>query len=212
MKVVILTAMHGRQETVKYCFDKMPNIKKIVMYSEDADGVFLNSFSNVHKFKTPNNPLSNKWNKGIKKLKNFDFDAVILLGSDDYVDEAFINYVSLNIAKYELIAFKDIYFESNDLTYYCGGYECKRKGEPVGAGKVYTKRFLRRIKYNLFPTPINKSLDGLSWNVCIRAKAKMLITTLKENGLYCCDVKDGQGMTKIESVPNLKLISDENTI
>jgi hypothetical protein len=207
MKIVILTAMHGRQGTVKYCFDKMPNIEKIVMYSEDADGIFLDSFTNVHKFKTPNRPLSNKWNEGVKKLKSFDFDAVILLGSDDYVDEAFINYVSLNIANYELIAFKDIYFESNNSIYYWKGYVGERKGEPAGAGKVYTKSFLNRINYNLFPVPINKSLDGLSWGVCIKAKAKKLITTLKSKGLYCCDVKDGQGMTKIEGIPNLKLIS-----
>jgi len=207
MKIVILTAMHKRQETVKYCFDKMPNIKKIVMYSDDADGVFLDSFPNVYKFKTPNNPLSTKWNEGVKKLKDFDFDAMILLGSDDYIDEAFINYVSLNISKYEMIAFKDIYFQSGGSTYYWGGYECAREGEPIGAGKVYAKSFLHRIKYNLYPTPINKRLDALSWKVCVNAKANMLITTLKENGLYCCDVKDGQGMTKLESVPNLKLVN-----
>lgn len=198
--------MHGRHDTVRYCLDKMPFIDKIMIYSTDEDGVFLSDQDVVASGQYRNDPLSIKWNAAVMSLEDVEFDAVILLGSDDYVDERFVQFVSDNIDGHDMIAFTDLYFESDGHLYYWGGYEDGRKGEPAGAGKVYTKAFLERIKYNLFHEARNRGLDGVSWRRCKAANAKMLITSVRENDLFLCDVKDGQGMTDIKNLNNLHLI------
>jgi len=198
--------MHGRHKTVKYCLNKMPFIDKIMIYSDDQDGEFLKDQDIIAKGKFKNNPLSFKWNAGIMSLKEVDFDAVILLGSDDYIDQNFLDYVLKHIKRYDMIAFKDIYFEDNDRLYYWKGYQGNRKGEPVGAGKVYTKKFLERLNYNLFHEARDRGLDGVSWRRCKEINAKIHLTTLKQNNLYLCDVKDGNGMTKISHIQNLEII------
>ncbi len=198
--------MHGRHETVQYCLDKMPFIDKIMIYSTDEDGEFLKGQDVVASGQYRNDPLSIKWNAAVMSLEDVEFDAVILLGSDDYIDEAFVQFVSDNIDGYDMIAFTDLYFEADDNTYYWEGYQNQRRGEPAGAGKVYTKAFLERIKYNLFHEAKNRGLDGVSWRRCKDANAKMLITSVRENTLFLCDVKDGQGMTDIKNIENLQLI------
>lgn len=201
-KIIVLTCMHGRHETVKYCLDKMPFVDKVVIYSTKEDGKFLEGF-NVMKGQFKNEPLCFKWNAGVMSLQDLDFDAVILLGSDDYIDESFLEFVKEKIKDFEMIAFKDLYFEQDGL-YYWSGYEGKREGEPAGAGKVYTKKFLERIKYNLFHEARERGLDGVSWRRCKEANVNALVTTLKENNLFLCDVKDGKGMTDLKDIPNLK--------
>tara|TARA_R110000822_G_scaffold79199_5_gene189573 strand:+ start:596 stop:1219 length:624 start_codon:yes stop_codon:yes gene_type:complete len=205
-KIIVLSAMHGRHETVKYCLDKMPFIDVVMIYSTDSDGAFLDSQNVFATGQFKNNPLSFKWNAGVMSLEQIDFDAVILLGSDDYIDEAFVEFVRSKIDDYEMISFKDLYFEEDGLTYYWSGYEGSRKGEPAGAGKVYTKKFLERIKYNLFNEARDRGLDNVSWNRCKNANVKVLNTTLKENDIFLADVKDGEGMTKLSSLKNLYIV------
>ena len=205
-KIIVLSCMHGRQDTVKYCLDKMPFIDKIMIHSTNQDGDFLAGTDVVAIGQFKNNPLSYKWNAAVMSLENLDFDAVILLGSDDYIDEAFVEFVGKNINKYEMIAFTDIYFKDEGGLFYWSGYEGTRKGEPCGAGKVYTKKFLERIKYNLFNEAKERGLDGVSWRRCKQANVNVLVTSLKENGLFLCDVKDGEGMTELKNLNNLQRV------
>ena len=200
--------MHGRHQTVEYCINKMRFIDQVMIYSTDEDGVFLYDQPIFAFGQHQNQPLSHKWNAGIMALQDIEFDAVILLGSDDYIDDKFVQFVSKNIDHFDMIAFTDIYFESDGVKYYWQGYENSREGEPIGAGKVYTKQFLKRIKYNLFNKSANRGLDGISWNRCKQANAKMMITSIREHGLMLCDVKDGHGMNDISSIENLIICSE----
>ncbi|MBL4810405.1 MAG: hypothetical protein JKY43_10170 [Phycisphaerales bacterium] len=203
-KIIVISAMHHRQKTVKFCIDKMPFIEKYMIYSDKSDHTFLTFYTDVAGCEQViNRPLSYKWNRAIRYLKNIEFDAVIVLGSDDYIDENFVDFIKNNIENYDLISFKDIYFKENDDFFYWPGYIGQRKGEPAGAGKTYSKKFLEVIDYNLFPLSKNSSLDGMSWKVCKDANAKTLVTSLKDENIFLCDVKDGEGITKLSSITNI---------
>jgi hypothetical protein len=182
----------------------MPFIDKIYIASLDEDIEFLKSQPVMAYAQYQNNPLSWKWNTAIQLLRDVDFDAVILLGSDDYIDEKFLKYIEENISKYDMIGFSDIYFQEDDKMYYWPGYNNQRKGEPSGAGKTYTKKFLEKINYNLFPISTNKGLDSLSWNIVKRRTSNIHITSLKEHGLLLVDIKDGEGLTSLDKFTNLE--------
>lgn len=195
--------MHGRQKTVKHCLNKMPFIDKVMIYTTKEDGDFLDGQDVYAKAQFKNSPLSFKWNAAVMTLEQLDFDAVILLGSDDYIDENFVSFVADNIDEYEMIGFTDLYFKQDGQVYYWSGYEGTRQGEPCGAGKVYTKKFLERIEYNLFNEARERGLDGVSWRRCKAINVKVLTASLMKNNLFLCDVKDGEGMTALGSLSNL---------
>jgi hypothetical protein len=203
MKIISVTAMHGRHKTVAECINRMPFIDKVFIYSNDEDGAFLQGQDIYAMAKYRNNPLSYKWNMAIRTLKQIDFDAVILLGSDDYIDEAFLQYVETTIPNFDMIGFKDIYLQNDGALYYWSGYTNNRRGEPCGAGKVYSRKFLECIKWNLFNVARDRGLDKISWQRVKQAKAKVHVTTLKQHNLLLVDIKDGKGMTDFSKFKGL---------
>ena len=202
-KIIVISCMHGRNKTVEYCLDKMPFIDKIMIYSTDADGKFLQSQDVIATAQVKNEPLSYKWAMAFYSLEQIEFDGVVILGSDDFIDEKFLKFAQDNISNYDMIGFKDLYFKHNDDFYYWGGYDNQRKGEPAGAGKIYSRQFLERIGFNLYPGSKNVGLDGMANKVCKDNNANMFITTLKEHDLMMCDVKDGEGMNSFEKLDNV---------
>lgn len=203
MKTIIVSVMHGRQETVSYCLNQMPFIEKVMIYSNEADGTFLDRMKIEHKSKFKNYPLAEKWNYAFKFLRNIEFDAVILLGSDDFIDEKFLHFVERTIPNFDIIGFEDIYFKEGRSLYYWPGYDNERKGEPIGAGKVFSRKFLERTNFEMFPGKSNKGIDGVNWRACRNYGAKIHIYSIKRHGLFLCDVKDGKGITKLSNIPNL---------
>lgn len=199
-KIIVLSAMHGRQKTVSKCLELLPESLDVFMvYSTKEDGNFLSGkvkYSSQHS----NEILSRKWQHGIYQLRNIDFDAVIILGSDDYVDDAFIDYIDSRISEYDFIGFLDMYYSKENNLYYWQGYTNHRKGEPIGAGRVYTKSMLDRMNYILYDGSRQSGLDALAWRVLSTYECKKHISRLKENGLMCCDVKDEKGITPLNKL------------
>ena len=209
-KLIVLTAMHGRHSTVKYCMEKMPFIEKVIAYTTHDDEEFLSGIDKLGKVWCVNEPLSKKWNDALKAIRHEDFDAIIVLGSDDYIDEAFVRFVSENIDKYDAIGFRDIYYEKDGQLYYWSGYEGKRHGEPIGAGKVFTKAFLEKIDFNLWTKAKNSGLDGVSWKVTRANTDKILTASIKEEGLILVDVKDEPGMNTFEQISKKGKLTKRN--
>jgi len=199
-RVVICTAMHGRQDTVRYCYEKMKHLPVEFMYgyTNISDGEFLQDMldSGV-TYRVANQPLFNKFQVGIDLLKQLTFDVAIMLGSDDYIDEKFLDYVCKQAEKYDFIGFKDIYFEQGEKTYYWSGYTNHREGEPSGAGKTYTREGLEQLNWNLYNNSINRGLDGSSWQRVKRFKLLSKIASVKREGLKLVDVKDKGSLTPL---------------
>lgn len=203
MKIVVLSCVHGRLKTVKKALDLSPELERVFVCSTPQEVNWLKSHGYDKSYQFGNFPLNEKWNYGVKLLKDIDFDYVVMMGSDDYFDENFVSWLETRQG-YDMIAFTDMYFKDpQGRNWYWKGYETNRVGEPAGAGKTYSKEYLERIDYNLFPVKSNKGLDGQSWVVANFTNANMLVTSLKEEGLFLCDIKDGQGITPLQNIRGL---------
>ena len=130
-KVIVATCLHGRSDTFNYCYSKI-DVDIVAVYSDESDKENAKDIVK-HLFQFPNKPLGAKWNHLIYKLKDIDFDYVILLGQDDYFDDSFKKFVLDNCTKFDMMAFNDLYFEENGGKYYWGGYRGDRLGEPAGS-------------------------------------------------------------------------------
>ena len=111
-KIVAIICMHGRHETVRRCNELMPFIDKYYVYSTQEDKEFLESINTSGTLEVPNQPLTEKWNAGIKMLRSIEFDGAMILGSDDYIDLNLFNFIKSNIELYDFIGFKDLYIKA----------------------------------------------------------------------------------------------------
>jgi hypothetical protein len=145
-------------------------------------------------------------------LANHLSAASTSLISDDYIDEAFLQYVERTIPDFDMIGFKDIYFQHDGSLHYWSGYTNNRQGEPCGAGKVYSRKFLECINWNLFDVARDRGLDKISWQRVKQANAKIHVTSLKQNGLLLVDIKDGEGMTPFNKFKGLEQITNRSGI
>jgi hypothetical protein len=205
MKLIAAIAMHGRNETVQECIDRMPFIEKYYVCSELADSYFL--LENQQKvIAVQNEPLSYKWKSLINSLRHVDFDAVMILGSDDYICENLFEYAKKQMKRFDVFGFLDIYFYQGNEYHYWGGYTDRT--EPIGAGRCYTKAFLESIDYQLYDVPANSGLDRMAWYNVLRTDATIGVTSIREEGLILVDIKDGQGITPITSIPNRILVDN----
>ena len=58
----------------------------------------------------PNEPLTAKWQAGISALKDYDFDALVIMGSDDFVSaNVFEVYIEKIKANTLFFGFQDLY-------------------------------------------------------------------------------------------------------
>src|ERR1017187_2582030 len=107
------------------CLYKRPELSKIVMdyYSKNIKAQFIavQSYESTdiqptkdgwHKGYAPNYPVAQKFNKAFEIAKNYNPDAVILIGSDDLLSPALIKYYqNFYSAKADyVLGLKDLYF------------------------------------------------------------------------------------------------------
>jgi hypothetical protein len=209
MKAITIGAMHGRHDTVKYCLDRMPFIENYLVYSTDEDGAFLREHAHALA-KVSNFPLSNKWSVAISLLRYIEFDYVIILGSDDYINQAFVDFVSEHITDCDMIGFTDIYFEQDNEFHYWSGYSGLNEGQTIGAGRCYTKSFLEKMNYSMYNSEANSGLDRMAYNEIVKFNPRIKTASIKDHNLVLVDVKDGKGITPITSITNRVLTAYPN--
>jgi hypothetical protein len=204
-KIIALTAMHGRHSTVSFCIDQMPWLDKLFVISTDEDMEFCESNHGVTAYiRALNSPLSMKWQAGINALKNLDFDAVIILGSDDWIDFNTYHFIQMMLNEgHDFVGFKDCYFLDNGLQYYWPGYQTIRQYEPIGAGRTISRKVLERMNWRLFPAILERGLDRISWPQIYKYSDNPLIVSLKDKGLMMCDIKDPGSMNPISKIRNV---------
>ena len=198
---MILTASYGRDSTVKI-FQK--NAKLDVLCVGTDHSYLWSDFNYIEK---PNKPLSVKWNSGIKKLREYDPDYVICMGSDDVLsDEGYKKIHQLMESGVDFVGFIDIYIYSivHDRMKLWDGYKGERRGEPIGAGRTYSKKFLDRLDWDLWSDDRDSGLDWLSWGKVKKHNFRKSLISCRDFPLY--DIKDGKGMTKFKEFNSFKTV------
>lgn len=203
--IIMVTCVHKREQTVQSCFNKMPFIKKVVVYSLTKDNQ-RHRKDVLLECKYENAPLSFKWEKAISILKNIDFTHVIIMGSDDYVDEKTFQFIRENCLDYDVMGFTDLFIEQGGGLYYWPGYKNERHLEPIGAGRVYSRSFLEKLGFSLYRIAASSGLDRMAWGVVKANTTNIGIFSLRDKGLFLCDVKDSGGITQLRLIPDIEVI------
>lgn len=109
-----------------------------------------------------NKPLGKKWNAGFQASAGFNPDAVLYVGSSDWLCDQWITIMKPYVDSYQMAGVPGTYFmdiqEQIRLVNW-KGYVGTRSNESIGIGRMLSKDFLNRIDWSPFDPLKDSSLD-----------------------------------------------------
>ena len=160
MKLGIHSAFWGRWELAQIFLDHcstlaLEGVEIVFAGAYSYDGNDWKGALDAHGWRSvdvPNRPLGRKLNAALALLD--DCDAVMHLGSDDFISRGWFRYACRGIERTQMLGTSSGYFYSpvvNRLIYL--------KGARMGAGRVYRADILKAVKWSLWNPGLDKSLD-----------------------------------------------------
>jgi len=175
IKVTVVTGIHERREqftmfmnnyklwtkansnafefTLCIAGDKKERISQDVLKKSKVKHLFT---------QTPNRPLSNKMNAAFELALQTEHDYVMLTGFDDLFDpDIFKTYHKWLQMGIDYVGCIDCYFyniETGEGVFFAG-YTNYRVGEPVGSGRFFSKRLMRKLNYKPYADGLENGLD-----------------------------------------------------
>lgn len=219
--IIIVTPFYKRKKIFKLFLNNLRNLKEgginlhaILIGSETIENEkeLVKSYGFEYTY-FKNNPLSNKWNHGISLLKEYNFNYLVIMGSDVLVNFELLNRINELSKKkeYDIYGILDgyVYNYGEKIGVHWPGYskKSKRFNEPTGSCRFYSKKFLEDYDYILYRYEINKGLDA---SATLKFKKYKVYTTKMLNGEYLISLKsNGNDITefkKFKKYPKIKNI------
>ncbi|MDB4726341.1 hypothetical protein OAF54_02800 [bacterium] len=218
-KIAMLTAVWGRPELTRMMleyYEEMPIDELYGVFGFDDPDECNYDSDRWDWWGRENSPLSNKWQSGIdyiRALQSYDghksdIDAVMIMGSDDFVSPQYIEACKGLIASgVDYIYMDGAYFYDT-----VSGRMMWAHAEKLGLGRCISARLLDRMDWQLWPAGMENGLDG-AMDDKIRAMTGAHAVCLKDarkRGLYGMDVKTDQNLWSYDHIRNNLLFSDIN--
>jgi len=190
--LVFIIAIYQRPELSKIVLDyyyklsKKYGFKVVIAGSEGEKSRLI--AKNFHYIEVKNFPVSHKNNAMMRKSREFNPDAVVLLGSDDFICENVIKYYYKLIQEKEnrVVGFKDLYFYGA-FEQYLSHFKVIDKG--FGAGRFFPRLVLDKIDFLGWYGKLNRGLDGNNMSVLNKNNIKSHSINLSEIDGFILDVK-----------------------
>lgn len=201
MKLALIIAIYYRHDLEKIVLDSYRKQSKkfgfeIIIAGSEGE-ISQEIAKGCHYIEINNYPVSAKHNSMLAKAKELNVDGVVLMGSDDIVNDGFWENIYNNFTanEQEVIGLKDLYFystESKNLGYWAGYVNGTQS---VGAGRFFSKHVLDTMNWKLWGDRVNKGLDSNCTLRCLSNGINDRTYTMKESGAFLVDIKHSRSIT-----------------
>lgn len=167
-RVVACLAVHGRlpllEQTIRRLYVKNGCAKVICSGDGPEEKNLCTSLGAVW---TPrrNKPLGLKWNSAFEVAKDYNPDAVVFVGSSDWLSDNWFSVMRPYVDQYGFAgvpgcSLADI-AETIRVCHWAGydGYRVERATETIGIGRMLSRRMLHAIDWRPFDPAFDNSLD-----------------------------------------------------
>lgn len=192
--LVFIIAIYKRPHLTKQVLayykrlSKKYGFKIVVAGSEgDASKVIAKG---CHYIEVDNFPISDKNNAMMMEARKFNPDAVVLLGSDDYICENVIKHYYKLIEQKEtkVFGFKDLYFldlKNDFLSHFSVG------DKSYGAGRFFPRNTLDAMNWKGWHVQADRGLDGINMKRALICGCEYYSIPLSDIDGFLLDVKSG---------------------
>jgi len=209
MKLIYTAPIHGRHETVRkaHALNKQAGINDFV-YCATAKTGDRDVVESLHAeyCQSLQNNINLKAQQAITKSRSMNPDAVILMGSDNYIDHAAYIRIEKLLIEHDYIAFEDCIFDDNGDLLLWPGYPKfhRREGEPAGAGKVVRLDLLGRLGWKVWSYGSEGSTDKVAHDRIMQHAENPVTISCVRDGVKLVDIKDQYSKTPISKFHYLK--------
>jgi len=169
MKISIVSAIWKRKALTEIFLQSLQRyendygIRSAIAGSEGVHSREMCLDYGVAYVEVPNKSISNKFIKASQLAAVcFDPDAFLILGSDDFVDDALIQrYLKARNDGVDVAGIIDCYFyhtESKEAMHWIG-YTNFRRGETIGMARMLSRKVFSRLGGKMWPSNVNSGLD-----------------------------------------------------
>src|SRR5688572_13071853 len=167
-RVVAAIAVHGRlpllEQTITRLYKKNGCVKVVCSGDGAAEKELCTSLGAVW---TPrrNKPLGTKWNSAFEVAKDYHPDAVVFVGSSDWLSDDWFTIMRPYVEQYGFAGVPGCYLadlsERVRLCHWAGyaGYRPERANESIGIGRMLSRRLLQAMDWKPFKPILDNSLD-----------------------------------------------------
>jgi len=163
-KLLIFLAVWKRPYITEICFNGIKRLKEHPDYDVQALAVIseeemipLCEQYGINWVMYKNEPLGEKKNYGLQKAKEFDFDYLLEIGSDDLITNELLTYYK-GFLDYGFFGVKDVaYIDSAD-----GSCRRLQSKSTYGAGRMISRQNLEKLNFKSWKDQINKGMDNNS--------------------------------------------------
>ena len=201
MKLALITTIWKRPELTKIVLDyykQFPNLELICVGSEGEKSKQL--AKGWHYVEYKNYPVSEKHNQALKKAKELNVDAVVLIGSDELMSkELFEFYQTLTPNEKVVHGFADshIFDCKSGKLYYYRGY---KTAQSVGTGRFFSKFVLDKCNWQLWGNNLNRGLDSNCTDRLKKIGIFEKIYKLSDIDGFFVDVKHEENITSFKAL------------
>ena len=182
--------------------------------SEGHDSKSLADQYDFNYLEYSNDSLICKLNAGCAELRSLKPDMVIMLGSDDLINQPLLDaYIKAFKEGYDYIYLTDSYFYDTNQkrSLYWGGYDKDfNRCHALGAGRVLSKRILDNTGWKVWDNGFDRIADtGMDTRLSQSGPYKKLELRCENTDYLILDLKSETNMTPFEQWPNSQFIPDD---
>jgi len=163
-----------------------------------------------------NKPLTQKMNALYQAAQSFDFDLMVLVGSDDLLGAEILSFYDKNVTRHtpDLVGLSDIYFYSiaEERTLYFPGYGTPSP-KTIGAGRCFSRHILERLNFRPWKGErMDRGMDSISSANMKRIGIKEVAYTMKQAGGLCVDIKGDVNLTVFTNLTVRGIYTDDDAV
>lgn len=178
-KIIAVIPVHGREILLKYTIRRLynkNNLYKVICVGSTELEKEVVLKENAIWVNHDNKPLGKKWNTGFRIAQIYNPDAILFVGSSDWISSDWIpnayKHLEDNVGIVGKNRFDMIDSGNNIKTCYWLGYpeNTERFKETIGIGRLISRKFLDSINFEPFDNNLNNSMDYSMYTKCMNNK------------------------------------------
>jgi hypothetical protein len=164
-RVVAVIPVHERLELLPHTISRLyrkNGVHKVICVGDGmAEKAICEQFG-AYWVPFQNKPLGAKWNAGFIAARQFNADAVLYVGSSDWLSDNWITTMKPLVNQHQMVGVPGCHFI--DIAHklrlvYWPGYTGERSNETIGIGRMLSKDLLDKINWTPFDDKKDSSLD-----------------------------------------------------
>lgn len=166
VNLLVFLAVWKRPEITELCFIGLERLKTHPQFNIQVSAVIseesmipLCEKYGVHYTLAPNDPLGEKKNIGLAATRQFQFDYMLEIGSDDLIlNELLDSYLKFIDNGEQFFGIQDAAYINSETG------ECRRltSSATFGAGRMISRKILEKFGFRLWKSHLNRGLDNSS--------------------------------------------------